>query len=236
MNAPPRPSVTLKLATSLDGRIATQSGESKWITSEEARAQGHRLRAEHDVVLIGSQTLIEDDPELSVRIADFNGAQPIRAVADGRFRATPDMKLFASAKPGQPVVLITAEGGPGEAAVKAGGFPAAVRFSFIGRGADGALDPAAILRACGFAAHAEKRRAYQDARVLIEGGGVLAAAFMRAGLIDRLEWFRAAMVLGADGRAGLGDLGVNALADAPRFVRQSATALGPDLWERYVRA
>jgi diaminohydroxyphosphoribosylaminopyrimidine deaminase/5-amino-6-(5-phosphoribosylamino)uracil reductase len=79
-----RPRVTLKLATSLDGRIATASGESKWITGPQAREEVHRLRAVHQAVLVGVETVIADDPELTVRMPGFVGAQPVRVVLDTR--------------------------------------------------------------------------------------------------------------------------------------------------------
>src|SRR4051812_47517861 len=85
--------VTLKLATSLDGRIATAAGESRWITGEAAREQVHRLRAEHDAVLVGIETALADDPELTVRLAGYNGPQPARVVLDSRQRLGPERRL-----------------------------------------------------------------------------------------------------------------------------------------------
>ena len=85
--------VTLKLATSLDGRIATSTGESRWITGDESRAQVHRLRAEHDGVVIGIETALADDPELTVRLPGYAGAQPARVVLDSGQRLTPVSKL-----------------------------------------------------------------------------------------------------------------------------------------------
>src|SRR3954462_2846342 len=90
--------VTLKLATSLDGRIATATGESRWITGAEARAEAHRLRAAHDAVLVGIETALADDPELTVRLAGFGGAQPARVVLDSRQRLRCTAKLVQTAK------------------------------------------------------------------------------------------------------------------------------------------
>ena len=91
-------SVSLKLATSLDGRIATGTGESRWITGIEARQQVHRLRAEHDAVVVGVETALADDPELTVRLAGFNGPQPARVVLDSRQRLADGCKLITTAR------------------------------------------------------------------------------------------------------------------------------------------
>src|SRR5947207_15997399 len=97
--------VTLKLATSLDGRIATAAGESRWITGEAAREAVHRLRAEHDAVLIGAETALTDDPELTVRLPGYAGAQPARVVLDSRQRLSPVSKLAQTAR-GIPTYLV----------------------------------------------------------------------------------------------------------------------------------
>ena len=90
--------VTLKLATSLDGRIATASGESRWITGAAARESVHRLRAQHDAVLIGAETALADDPDLTVRLADHAGPQPARVVLDSRQRLSPQSRLAQTAR------------------------------------------------------------------------------------------------------------------------------------------
>ena len=91
-----RPSVTLKLATSLDGRIALGNGQSKWITGEAARAEVHRLRAAHDAVIVGSETVLTDDPELTARTDPMPEKQPLRVVADSRGRVPASAKLFST--------------------------------------------------------------------------------------------------------------------------------------------
>ena len=244
--------VTLKLATSLDGRIATATGESRWITGEEARAAVHRLRAEHDAVLVGIETALADDPELTVRTPGYAGPQPARVVLDsrGRLPATSKLARTAGAVAVYQVTLAsgdappsTAFGGPlpperedaGSGSSRSGGSTAEgrdeglvdVRLIEVRVGPDGrpALEPALeALKIAGIA------------RILVEGGGQVAASFLRAGLVDHLEWFRAPIVLGAEGRPCLGGLAIAALVDAPRFRRVSMEALGSDLWERYERA
>ena len=226
MKAPARrPAVTLKLATSLDGRIATASGESKWITGEAARAQGHRLRASHDAVLAGSGTALADDPELTARTDPRPKSQPLRIIADGRGRLAPTARIFATLDLG-PVAIATQEptdldrcGWPSRPGIQYWMLPA-------GEGGRG-VDPAALLEMAGDAGVRS---------VLIEGGGDLAASFVRGGLVNRIEWFRAPILLGADGRPCLGPLGLETLAAAPQFERTRAEPTGRDLWESYVRA
>ncbi len=207
-------SVTLKLATSLDGRIATASGESRWITGEEARAAVHRLRAEHDAVVVGIGTALADDPELTVRLPVYDGPQPARVVLDcrGRLPATSKLVRTAADVPTY-VVTLTAELE----------LPA-VRHIEVAAGPDGrpALEPmVAALEAAGVK------------RLFVEGGGQVAASFLRAGLVNRIEWFRAPILLGSEGRPCLGALEIGRLADAPRFRRIAVEGLGSDIWERY---
>lgn len=207
-----RPSVTLKLATSLDGRIATASGESKWITGEAARLQGHRLRAGHDAILVGVETVLADDPELTARLPGRAVDQPLRVVLDSRLR-TPQTAKVAQ---GGSLILTAAD-------------PAAIGLAMVERieaGEDGRPSPAAVLAAL---------QGGGMASVLIEGGGQVAASFLRAGLVDRLEWFRAPILLGREGRPCVAALALAKLAEAPKFRRLAVEPLGDDLWERYER-
>ncbi|MBN8527910.1 MAG: bifunctional diaminohydroxyphosphoribosylaminopyrimidine deaminase/5-amino-6-(5-phosphoribosylamino)uracil reductase RibD [Caulobacterales bacterium] len=204
-----RPAVTLKLATSLDGRIATATGESKWITGQAAREQGHRLRAVHDAILVGVETVLADDPELTVRLPGRPVDQPLRVILDSRLRTPQGAKLAAA----DTLILTTAEPRP---------IGAAQILRVAAEDGRPAVD--AVLTAL------SKRGV---ASVLIEGGGRVAASFLKAGVVDALQWFRAPILLGAEGRPCVAALALANLADAPRFRRLSAEPLGDDLWERY---
>jgi len=211
--------VTLKLATSLDGRIATAAGESRWITGPQAREAVHRLRADHDAVVIGIKTALADDPELTVRLAGYSGPQPARVVLDSRQRLPPRGKLAAGAD--AIPVYVVATGAPSAALQTCG-----VKVLQVEEAGEGRPDlPATV-----------ERLAHEGLdRLLVEGGGQVAAAFLRCGLVGAIEWFRAPIVLGGEGRPAVGALALSALADAPRFGRTEVRALGDDLWERYER-
>lgn len=219
-----RPSVTLKLATSLDGRIALASGESKWITGEAARAEVHGLRAAHDAVIVGSETVLADDPELTARLDPAPERQPLRVVADSRGRVPASAKLFSTLEMG-PVAVATLE----TTDLDALGWPSGPGVQFwmlpAGEGSTSISLPDLLDSAA---------RAGVGS-LLVEGGGQLAAAFVRAGLVDRIEWFRAPVLLGGDARPCLGALGLAKLAGAPRYQRVSVKEVGVDLWERYER-
>ncbi|THD62930.1 RibD family protein [Phenylobacterium sp.] len=212
--------VTLKLATSLDGRIATASGESRWITGEAAREAVHRLRAEHDAVVVGVETALADDPELTVRLPGYNGLQPARVVLDSRQRLSPDCKLVKTARDAPTYIIATTE--PDPALVAAGVRVLTVRA--VGEDRPELKTVVAALAAEGLG------------RLFVEGGGQVAASFVRCGLVDALEWFRAPVLIGGEGRPGLGALAVASLAAAPHFRRVEVRELGPDLWERYEKA
>lgn len=209
-----RPWITLKAATTLDGRIATSRGESRWITGPAARAEVHALRAAHDAVIVGIGTVRADDPRLTVR--DATGADPIRVVVDSRLRTPPTAALLA----------------PGARAIVAGlaSAPAARRRRLAAAGAevwslparDRRVDLTALTRALAAAGVTS---------ALVEGGGELHAAFLAAGLVDEIVLHVAPIVLG--GRRGgptwVGGREVARLADATRFAIHATRAAGGDL-------
>ena len=218
-----RPLFNLKLASSLDGRIATASGESKWITGEGARADGHRLRAIHDAILVGAGTVAADDPELTCRLPGLAAYSPVRIVLDSKAGLAETSKLAKTARQVPVWLLCTsaAEAGRREALRKAG-----VEIIEVAAASDGRVDVAAAAQALG-------QRGLT--RVLVEGGGKVAAAFLKAGLIDRITSYRAGLVLGADGRSAVGELGFNRLDFAPRFRLVSARRLQGDTVESWTR-
>jgi diaminohydroxyphosphoribosylaminopyrimidine deaminase/5-amino-6-(5-phosphoribosylamino)uracil reductase len=211
--------VTLKLATSLDGRIATASGESRWITGAAAREAVHRLRAEHDAVLIGVATALADDPDLTVRLPGYAGRQPSRVVLDSRQRLPPLSRLATTARDVPTYLIATAEADPALTQV-------GVRVLTVPAPAEKRPELKSVLAALA---------SEGLARLFVEGGGQVAASFLRDGLVDAIEWFRAPIVMGEEGRPGVGALAVAALSEAPHFRRTEVREVGDDLWERYER-
>jgi diaminohydroxyphosphoribosylaminopyrimidine deaminase/5-amino-6-(5-phosphoribosylamino)uracil reductase len=211
--------VTLKLATSLDGRIATASGESRWITAPASREAVHRLRADHDAVLVGAETALADDPELTVRLPGYSGGQPARVVLDSRQRLSSACKLVATAR-AIPTYLVSTTP-PEPRLVEAG--VRVLQVQALGEDRPELKAVVAALAAEGLD------------RLFVEGGGQVAASFLRCGLVDRIEWFRAPIVIGGEGRPAVGALALAALADAPQFRRSEVRDLETDLWERYER-
>jgi diaminohydroxyphosphoribosylaminopyrimidine deaminase / 5-amino-6-(5-phosphoribosylamino)uracil reductase len=211
--------VTLKLATSLDGRIATAAGLSRWITGEAAREAVHGLRAQHDAVLVGITTALADDPELTVRLPGYSGLQPARVVLDSRQRLSPHSKLVKTARDVPTYVIATTE--PEPALIKAG--VRVLRVRAVGEERPELKTVVEALASEGLS------------RLFVEGGGQVAASFLRAGLVDAIEWFRAPILIGEEGRPAVSALAVAALAVAPHFKRIEVREVGDDLWERYAR-
>jgi len=217
-----RPLVTLKLATSLDGRIATRTGHSQWITGEEARARGHWLRASHDAIMIGSGTALADDPSLTCRLRGLGASSPVRIVLDGRLRLPNDANLVRTARD-VPIWVIAREDASGariEALRERG-----VHVLHAPTDAEGRLELGSVL---GLLAGRGLTR------VLVEGGAALAASLLRARLVDRLVWFQAPMLIGGDGMAALGDLGVEEVRDALRLITGPEAVLSGDRMHTYM--
>lgn len=183
-----RPFVTWKFAATLDGRSAAADGTSQWITSDEARADVHRLRAQCDAVMVGTGTVLADDPQLTVRLGEVSlpaDRQPRRIIVGER-----DL--------------------PADARV----FDEAARTLVVA-----SRDPALVLE-----------QAYENGcqHVWLEGGPTLAAAFLRASLVDEIVAYIAPALLGS-GRSAVGDLGIETIDDMARFTISDAVRVGPDL-------
>jgi diaminohydroxyphosphoribosylaminopyrimidine deaminase/5-amino-6-(5-phosphoribosylamino)uracil reductase len=218
-----RPLVTLKLATSLDGRIATASGESRWITGPAARERAHLLRATHDAVLVGSRTALADNPQLTCRLPGLERRSPVRIVIDRTLRLPATLELFTQARE-VPTWLVTSTAA--DKTVVLARARLGVEVLALETDEMGGIDLAAMLRAFG-----DKGLT----RLLVEGGGTIAAALLRAGLVDRLVWMRAPLAIGGDGIAALAALGLGVLADVPRFILIASEIAGDDLIETYRR-
>jgi len=215
-----RPLVTLKLAASLDGRIASRTGHSRWITGAPARRHVHLLRARHDAILIGRGTLDADDPTLTCRLAGLKDRSPIRIVVSGRGELPDDCRLLSDPTHA-PVWLVT---GP--------------------RGADrhlpDGIEKIVVKETAGRLDMAEMMSALVSrgiTRLLVEGGAVTAAICLEAGIVDRFCLYTAPMLIGGDGLAGIADIAVNDLdRDAPRFRHMKTRPLGEDRLDVYEAA
>jgi len=217
-----RPLVALKLATSLDGRIATRTGDSRWITGEAPRRRAHLLRATHDAILVGTGTALADDPELTCRLPGLADRSPVRVVLDRTLRLPETVKLLTSA--GRvPTWLVTAAASAG------------ARRTALQRAGAEILD---VPEADGRLSLADTLRALGDrgiTRLLVEGGSALAASLLQRDLVDRVYWFRSAAIIGGDGLAAAASLDVARLADAKQFVRVDVETIGADVLETYRR-
>lgn len=217
-----RPLVTLKLAQSADGRIATASGESRWITGARARHMVHASRARHDAVMIGSGTAAADDPMLNVRGLGMV-RQPVRIVLDTGLGTDPESRLGQSAGD-QPLWLCH---GPGADPARRDRWErAGAQLVTCAAGKDGRLDVGDTMRQLA-------RRGLT--RIVCEGGGTLAAALLARGLVDEMVTFSAGLVLGSAGKAAVGAMPARALADHARFDLCEVRRIGPDavtVWSR----
>lgn len=208
-----RPFTVLKLAASLDGRIATRTGASRWITGARSRELVHGLRRRVDAICVGSGTVLADDPELTAREGRRVVHRPTRVAVDSKLR-TP---LAARLLTGRGAVILAARGASAKRrrALEAAG-ARVVPVRTVG----GHLDLDAAWQALG-------DLGVND--LLVEGGGGLGAALLRAGLVDRLHLFLAPLLIGGDGPALLGSLGVERLSEALRPRELEVRRAGDDL-------
>nr|WP_299747494.1 bifunctional diaminohydroxyphosphoribosylaminopyrimidine deaminase/5-amino-6-(5-phosphoribosylamino)uracil reductase RibD [uncultured Tateyamaria sp.] len=216
-----RPFVTLKLASSFDGRIATGTGESQWITGPQARRCVHVMRARHDAVMVGGGTARHDDPSLTVR--GFGDVpQPTRVVVSRRL----DLPLMSTlARTAKDVPVILCHGRDADPMLQDTWRD--LGATLLPCGTSGAqLDPRDILQQLG---------SHGVTRVFCEGGGALAASLIETDLVDELVGFTAGLVIGAEGLPNIGALGLDTLAAAQRYTLKSVSRMGADVCHRWVR-
>ncbi len=209
-----RPLVTLKTAMSLDGKVATRTGDSKWITGAESRRLVHRWRAEMDAVAVGSGTFMADDPRLTARVEDV-ARQPARVIFDSAPAVTPDAALFEDIDDA-PVVIVATEA-TDTARLQPLREAGAVIVTASGRG------PAAR-----FADALDRLGELEIASMLLEGGPHLASAAIASGEVDRIEFFVAPLVIGG-GRSAFEGEGPETIAEALRVPDLLVTRVGQDV-------
>lgn len=211
-----RPFTRLKLATTLDGRIATRSGESRWITGEASRALVHRMRASVDALVVGSGTARADDPTLTARRGERTLHRPLRIVIDSQLRTAASARLLPAQEPGSALILCTRAAAP-------------ARRRRLERAGARVLPVAAREGRVDLRAGWRRLAALGLNELMVEGGAGLAAALLRARLVDELNLFLAPRMIGASGVPAIGDLGAAPLARAPAFRIRRTRRLGPDL-------
>jgi diaminohydroxyphosphoribosylaminopyrimidine deaminase/5-amino-6-(5-phosphoribosylamino)uracil reductase len=219
-----RPHLTLKLATSLDGRIATGTGESRWITGPRARREVHLMRAQADAVLVGAGTVRNDDPKLDVRDLGLAEVSPVRVIVTGSLALPRDGWLGKTA---HEVPLWLCHHHEADAARRKAWEEQGAELIEVPFQADGQLDLSAMMQQLG-------ERGLT--RVLCEGGGRLAAALLDADQVDEIVSYPAGLVLGDDAVSAVSGLEIEALQLAPRFRLVDTARVGPDVRSRWRRA
>ncbi len=210
------PLVTWKVAMTLDGKLATAAGESRWISGPESRRRAHRLRHEHDAVLVGSGTVLADDPELTTRLDVADPRQPLRVVVDGRLRTPPGARVLRRAE--HPTLVVTRPGAP-----------AARRAALEAAGAE-LVEVSAPDGRCDLRELAGRLGERGCTSLLVEGGSAVLGSCLTQGLVDRVVVFVAPILVGGrDAPDAIGGVGIPRLADALRLRRLRAEPLGDDL-------
>lgn len=223
-----RPAFTLKAAMTLDGKIATVAGESKWITGEAAREDGRKLRNTHDAILVGIGTILADDPELTTRLP--GGRDPVRIIVDSTLRIPTTAKVLKRGGP-QPIIVTTehASEAKEKALVKAGADVLRVRDPSAAKSKKGQATRVAL------AVLAKALYQTRMTSVLVEGGGEIHASFLAADLVDELVLYVAPKVVGGSAKSWVGGEGVAKLDLAHQFQFVDAVRIGEDLRIRAVR-
>lgn len=216
-----RPLGIAKFASSLDGKIATRTGDAKWITGPAARAEGHRLRQASDAIIVGSRTAVLDDPLLTTRLDDLPADQlrhPLRVVVDAHGNLPPTARMLAPNVPGHTLIATTDLA------------PAAWREQIAARGAEIAVFPAAANEHVDLPALWDALGARGCLTALIEGGGTLLGAALSASLVQRVVAFMAPLLIGGSTAPGaVGDPGADRLAETPRLRWVTMRPVGNDI-------
>ena len=211
-----RPFVILKSAISLDGKIATASGESQWITSEASRLKGHEVRSQVDAILVGVGTVLQDNPSLTTRLTDATKKDPIRIVVDSHGRTPVDAKVFNPDSTAGTIIAVTEKASLEKIeALKSAGANVLIIEERAGR-----VCLRALVRELG-------RK--EITSVLIEGGGEINAAALQAGVIDKLMFFVAPKLIGGKDAPGpIGGVGITRLAEAFELRDVKTSQIGTD--------
>ena len=211
-----RPFVYLKLAMSLDGRIATRTGHSRWITSEQSRMKAHRLRDRVCAIMVGIETVLIDNPSLTTRFKDRQGRDPIRIVADSNLRTPLDANIFNQTS--QAGVIIATRSNPPSRLKSRLEKKGAKVIQTTGADRVDLKDLLANLYKMGITS------------LLIEGGAGLAWGALEAKIVDRCMFFYAPMIIGGKSApTGVSGTGINRLEEAPRLVEMRSLKVGPDI-------
>jgi len=211
-----RPHVTLKAAATLDGKLADVHGTSKWITGEAARQRAHRLRAESDAVLVGVTTARRDDPALTVRLTEPWPREPYRVVLDTGARLGAEARVIHAGTPSRAIIAVGAQAPAGRVAALEAAGARVLRCPTR----DGRVDPVALL---------ERLFELEVRAVLVEGGGDTHAAFVEAGVVDRVAVFLAPLLLGGRDATGIVGGAGRDLKAALRLAPLTVTPVGDDL-------
>ncbi len=215
-----RPMVTVKTASTLDGKIALGNGKSQWITGPLSRARGHVYRATHDAILTGIGTVLADDPSLTCRLPGLNDRSADRIILDRDLKIPSDSILVRTAmETSVRVFCHEPETTKMNALTEAG-----VEVIRIGLDEGGRLSLDEVMSVLGDRG---------VTRLLCEGGAKLNASLFRSSLVDRLLWFRAPFVIGEEGIPSVGALGLEELEQMPAMTPVLAGRAGQDIWEEY---
>ncbi|MEW5897801.1 MAG: bifunctional diaminohydroxyphosphoribosylaminopyrimidine deaminase/5-amino-6-(5-phosphoribosylamino)uracil reductase RibD [Bacillota bacterium] len=218
------PFVVLKAAMSLDGKIATRRGESRWITSEQARIFGHRLRHRYDAILAGVGTVLADNPSLTARLPEGGGRDPVRVVLDSSARTPPGAKIINQASPAHTLIAATPKA------------PAARVAALKEAGAEVLVLPPDEKGRVNLPLLMKELAGREITSVLIEGGAEVHASALNAGIVDKVAWFIAPRIIGGKEAPGpVGGLGAGRLDEAVPLRNVSVQRIGEDIYiEGYV--